>query len=464
MGHIKITKGLDIPIEGKPTGHVKPLVPGGEVSPLWNPSLVALNLRCFQDLKFKLLVKPEEVVKLGQPLVEDKSSPGRMFIAPAAGVVQEIRRGNKRSLLDIIIAVDQQQEEQQEYPKIHVMDASQENLIERMKAGGIFSHIYVRPFNQLADPQKPPRSIFVKAIESAPFVPPSEMQVEKHAKEFQIGLDALSKLTEGPVHLIYRADSNCKAFTEAAHVQRHTAEGPHPIGNASLHIQALDPIRKADDIVWTINARHVVALGHLLEHGRHYVERVISIAGPGILPERAGYFKIRDGYPISPLLAGCIHKGSQRFISGDPLTGHKVEEEDFMGFEDEVFCVIPENYSREFLHFFRLGLTKYSFSKAYLSGHLNNTQREYFFTTNQHGEHRAFIDSTLYDEVQPLAVPTMLLVKAVMAEDYELAESLGLLEVVGEDFALSSFVDPSKIEMNHIIAQGLKRYASDVLV
>jgi Na+-transporting NADH:ubiquinone oxidoreductase subunit A len=463
MAQIKITKGLDIPMDGKPEGNVRPLIPGGEVSPLLTPHLISLNLRSFQDLKFTLLVKLDEVVKLGQPLVEDKSTPGRMFVSPAAGVVKEIRRGFKRSLLDIIIAVDPHEELHQEYPRIRAGDATREALIERMKEGGIFSHIYMRPFNRLADPHKAPRSIFVKALESAPYVPSAEMQVAKYEREFQAGLDALAKLTDGPVHLVYRTGSPCKAFTEARNVQRHTAEGPHPIANVSVHIQALDPIQKPDDIIWTLNAHHVVSLGHLLEHGRHYIERVISIAGPGILPDRTGYFRCREGYPVSPLLAGRIHKGPQRFVSGDPLTGDKVEEDEFLGFEDYVFCVIPENYSREFLHFFRLGLAKYSFSRAYLSGHLNNTDREYFFTTNQHGEERAFIDSTLYDDVQPLAVPTMLLVKAVMAEDYELAQSLGLLEVVGEDFALPTFVDPSKIDMNEIINKGLKRYASEVL-
>lgn len=462
MARIKIKKGLDIPMDGQPFGHARSFIPSGEASSLNDPHFISLNLRSFQDLKFKLLVKSDEVVKLGQPLVEDKSTPGRMFLSPAAGIIKEIRRGNKRSLLDIVIAVSPQ-EEYQEYPKIRVEQATRETLLERMKEGGIFSHIYTRPFNKLSDPLKTPRSIFVKAIESAPFTPPAELQVEGYEKEFQIGLDALSKLTDGAVHLIYRAGTTCKAFTESRHVLRHQAEGPHPIGNASVHIQALDPIKKADDIIWTIKARHVVALGYLLEHGRHFVEQIISIAGPGILPGQTGYFKSRQGYPISPLLEGRIHKGPQRFISGDPLTGNKVDEEDFLGFEDTVFCVIPENYSRQFLHFFRLGLDKYSFSKAYLSGHLNNAHREYYFTTNQHGEKRAFIDSSLYDDVQPLAVPTMLLVKAVMAEDYELAVSLGLLEVVGEDFALPTFVDPSKIEMGEIINKGLQRYSTEML-
>ena len=44
-----------------------------------------------------------------------------------------------------------------------------------------------------------------------------------------------------------------------------------------------------------------------------------------------------------------------------------------------------------------------------------------------------------------------------------LAEELGLLEVSGEDFALTSFVDPSKIEMTDIINNGLKRYSEEMM-
>ena len=461
MAHITISKGLDIPITGKPEGKLKDLIPGGDAAVLKNPATVSLNLKAFQDLKLKLLVAEGDVVKEGQPLAEDKSTPGRYFVSPASGVVKEIRRGLKRALLDIVIAFDDKLAPL-EYSKMNVADATREEIIARLKEGGIFSHIYNRPFNFLADPEKKPRSIFIKAIESAPFMPPAEYQVHGHEKEFQIGLNALAKLSD-QIHLVYRESSPCKAFTHAENVHKHTAEGPHPIANSSVHIQALDPIKNASDIVWVLNAHLVVAIGHLLEHGRVFVKRVISIAGPGILEGCTGYFKVRDGFPISPLIAGRICKGPQRFISGDPLTGTKVAEEDYLGFDDYVFTVIPENYSREFLHFFRLGTSKYSFSKTYLSGHLDNQDRNYYFTTNQHGEHRPFIDSTLYDKVQPLAVPTMLLVKAVIAEDYELAESLGLLEVVGEDFALPAFVDPSKVEMNDIINKGLKRYAKEVL-
>ncbi len=152
-----------------------------------------------------------------------------------------------------------------------------------------------------------------------------------------------------------------------------------------------------------------------------------------------------------------------RFISGDPLNGHKVQVEDFLGFYDFAFSVVPENVRREFLHFFQLGLHKYSYSRAYLSGHFNNEDREYDFTTSQHGEPRAFIDPTLYNDVNPLNVPTMPFIKALMAEDFDSAEEMGILEVSPEDFALPTFVCPSKIEMVEIVKKALSRYSKDVL-
>lgn len=460
--HIKISKGLNIPINGQPEGQPQLLIAGGEVSALTTPHHIGLDLSPFEDTKFKILTCVEDKVKLGQPLLEDKDSPGRFFVSPAGGVVREIRRGVKRRLLDIIIEVAAQEEIEQ-HPFIQLQHVSRQELIERLKLGGLFTHIRQRPFNFLANPQKIPRNIFVKAVESAPFAPSAEMQVSGYEKEFQMGLDALAKLTDGAVHLVCRQGTTTYAFLEAKNVQKHTVEGPHPVGNVSLHIQRIDPIRSVEDVIWTVTVHDVVAIGYFLLKGQYFVPRIVSIAGPGVIEGRTGYFKLREGFPISALVAGRLKKGAVRLISGDPLTGHQVEPEDFLGYEDTSFCVIPENTKREFLHFFRLGADKYTFSGTYLSGHLDNRDRHYDFTTNQHGEPRAFIDATLYDEVMPLDISTMHLVKAVLADDYDLAAELGLLEVDSEDFALPSFVCPSKIEMPEIIKNGLRRYAIDML-
>lgn len=458
--HIKIKKGLDIPIAGKPTGKPQKFLHGGESVPR-TPSFLALNLEPFEDIHMKLLTKVGEKVKIGQPLAEDKSSPGRYFVAPAAGTVTECRRGLKRRLIDIVIQVDK---DEQYFPFNHVdiQHASREQIIETLKAGGIFANMRSRPFNKLADPSKTPRNIFVKAVESAPIVPPAELQVEGYEREFQAGLTALSKLTPGKVHLVYYKDTPCTAFKNAMNVEKHTVEGPHPVSNYSLHIQKIDPVHNFEDNIWTLNAHDVVSIGALLTSGKIHVERIIGIGGPGILPERTGYFKVRAGYPIESLISNRLDREPLRLVSGDPLMGQKVDPKDFLGYYHFAFCAIPESLKREFLHFFRLGTDKYSFSGAYLSGHLNPAGREFEFTTNLHGEERAFIDGSLYDRVMPLDIQTMTLVKAVMAEDYDRAQELGLLDVDSEDFALPTFVCPSKMEMTDIIKQGLQANVTEI--
>ncbi|MCB1118346.1 MAG: Na(+)-translocating NADH-quinone reductase subunit A [Chlamydiia bacterium] len=449
MTHISITNGLDIPISGHPSGEPRPLAA---------PKTVALDLSPFRGVKFRLRCREGDTVKQGQPLVEDKSTEGRFFVSPATGTVKEIRRGLKRCLLSIVIDCADK-EEPLTYPTIDLPKTSREELIKRLLEGGMFSRIHARPFERLADPHQLPRSIFVKAIESAPFIPAPTLQIANHENDFQTGLDALKKLTDGPVHLITRPYS---PFLNFKNVEIHTAEGPHPISNLSIPIHIIDPIKKPTDVIWTLSAYDVVCLGHLLNTGHTYHDRIISIAGPGILPDRTGYFQVKEGYPIAALIADRIPHTPTRFISGDPLMGTKVTENDFLGFNAFAFTAIPENTNREFLHFFRPGSHKYTTSRAYLSGHLK--KQPYPFTTNQHGEHRAFIDPSLYDAVMPLPVPTMQLVKAIQSDDFDLAEELGLLEVAPEDFALPTFVCPSKNEMVDIVQQGLAAHAAEVIV
>ncbi|HRD56299.1 MAG TPA: Na(+)-translocating NADH-quinone reductase subunit A [Parachlamydiaceae bacterium] len=454
MAHIKITKGLDIPVKGKPAGDV-------QILNRTKPKQIALDLSPFEGVKFKLLKEVGTQVKIGDPLAEDKDFPGRFFVAPAAGIISEIKRGEKRKILNIIIDIAEN-EEFHEFKKIDLLTASREQIIARLKEGGIFTRIFQRPFGKLANPEKVPQAIFVKAIESAPFTPSAEMQVEGHEKEFQLGLEALSKITDGKVHLVFPKKSTFEAFVNAKNVEKHTAEGPHPIGTHSVHIQHIQPITSLDDCIFTLNAHDVVSIGYLMEKGRYFTERVIGIGGPALVDEREGFYKVREGFPIHELIEGRLPNEEIRLISGDLLTGHKVESSDFLGMHDFVFSAVAENEAREFLHFFRPGKEKYSMSKAYVSGHLNNKDRTYDFTANQHGEHRPFIVASLYDKVQPLNISTMLLVKSVMAEDFDLAEELGLLEVVPEDFALATFVCPSKMEMTDIMKNGLKQHFKEV--
>jgi Na+-transporting NADH:ubiquinone oxidoreductase subunit A len=452
MVAIRVKQGLDIPMKGRPEGDVQRLP---------RPKYVSLNLDAFEEVKFRVLVAVGDLVKIGQPLVEDKSVPGRMFASPAGGVIKEIRRGAKRRLTDIVIEVGAQ-EERHEVAPIEVATASQSEIVEALKAGGLFTHIRARPLNLLANPNHLPRSIFVKACETAPCMPSAEMQVQGHEKEFQTGLQALSKLTSGKVHLVHSFASTFSPFVDAAGVEKHTVEGPHPASNPSIHIHHIDPIKKIEDLVWTLTAHDVVCIGHLLRHGKYHVDKVISISGSGVVPHSNGYFKGRMGYSVKEMIAGRIAAERSRFISGDVLTGTKVDEENFLGFYDYGFSVIPEGINRQLLHFFRPGLDKFSATRAYFASPKKYEAEGYDFTTSQHGEERAFIDGAIYDKVMPLPIPTMLLIKAVLAEDFDTAEMLGLLEVDSEDFGLPAFICPSKVEMVEIIKNAQKTLSREV--
>ncbi|MFZ0564852.1 MAG: Na(+)-translocating NADH-quinone reductase subunit A [Chlamydiales bacterium] len=449
---IVIKKGLNLPLLGKPEGDLQPLP---------SPRQIALNLEPFEEIRFKVHVKVGDTVKIGQPLVESKAASGQMFASPAGGVVAEVRRGLKRRLLDIVIDLADQ-EEFHEHKGLNLSQASQEETIQYLLQSGVFPHMRMRPFDMVANPKYLPRDIFVRAIETLPFVPSAEMQVKGNEDFFQIGLTTLTKLTSGKVHLVYDEGSSSKAFTGAQGVEKHTIVGPHPAGTHSVHIHHISPIRSPKDYVWTTSALDVLIIGKMVASGRYFTDRIISIAGNGILEGKRGFFKGRMGYPIVELIANRISNQLLTLISGDPLTGVKSEAQDFLSFYHTAFSVIPENTKRQPFHFFRPGFNKYSATRTYFTGHIKPPKEGYPFTTNMHGEERAFIDGAIYDKIMPMRIPTMHLLKAIEAEDFEVAQQLGLLEVASEDFALATFISPSKIEMMEIVKQGLHTYSKEM--
>ena len=104
-----------------------------------------------------------------------------------------------------------------------------------------------------------------------------------------------------PIHLIYREGSQCDAFTKAAHVKVHSASGLHPVGNPSVHIQAINPIKSNKQVVWSLSVSDVVAIGKWLREGVYYPGRVISVAGEGIPEEKRGYYRVNRGTSLQAM-------------------------------------------------------------------------------------------------------------------------------------------------------------------
>ena len=143
----------------------------------------------------------------------------------------------------------------------------------------------------------------------------------------------------------------------------------------------------------------------------------------------------------------------KRIVSGDILTGTKKDLNDHVGFYHTSIGMIPHSDDREFMGMLRLGTssTRYSLTNTFLSFGNN----EFDFTTRKNGEERAMIPINSWEDVLPMDIYPNPLYRAILADDVEEMEQLGLLECDDEDFALCSFACPSKLDIGSVIRQGL---------
>ncbi len=157
---------------------------------------------------------------------------------------------------------------------------------------------------------------------------------------------------------------------------------------------------------------------------------------------------------ISSIVSGQIKDKNTRVISGDVLTGQKVSEDGFLGFYDDQITAIPEGNDYEFFGWNKPVFNKISPTRAFTFSWLN-PKKKYDLNTNTNGEHRAFVMTGLYEEVFPLDIYPMQLLKACMYKDLDELENLGAYEIAPEDFALTEFVCISKQPHQKIIRDGL---------
>ena len=81
--------------------------------------------------------------------------------------------------------------------------------------------------------------------------------------------------------------------------------------------------------------------------------------------------------------------------------------------------------------------------------------KKFELNTNTNGEHRAFVVTGNYEEVFPLDIYPLQILKACLVKDLDAMEALGMYEVAPEDFALTEFVCVSKQPHQQIIREGL---------
>ena len=405
----------------------------------------------FHGLTPKLAVKVGDKVKAGTALFFDKYNDKINFCSPVSGEVTAIVRGAKRKILEVVLKADV--EIAYEAFTTDTADSlSREQIIERMLKAGVWPFIRQKPYDTIANPIDMPKAIFISAFNTAPLTIDNDFALYGMDELFQKGLDYIVKLTSGKTHLNIDGDTNAsKVFTEAKGVEINKISGAHPAGNVGVQMHHIDPINKGE-VVWYLEPQDVIAIARLFTEGKYDVSRIIAVGGSQVAKPR--YYRTIAGASIANLLADNLKDGENRIISGDILSGQQIDKDGALGFYHTTITAIEEGKEQEFLGWILPGTHKFSASKTFLSWLMPS--KKYALNANMHGEERAYVMTGEYEKVLPMDIYPTHLIKAIMIEDIELMENLGIYEVSPEDFALCEFVCTSKIEVQTIIRNALE--------
>jgi len=440
--NIKIKRGLNIKLTGEAAKSVINLSP---------PEIFAIKPPDFTGLTPKLLVKEGDEVQAGSPLFYDKNNEAVKFSSPVSGEVAEIVRGHKRRIMEIKILGDKENR-YVPFNKANPNDLSREEITEALLNSGTWPFIRQRPFGTVANPAEKPKSIFISAFDSNPLAPDINFIMQDNDPDFQTGLDALKKLTDGKIHLNVADDAaTSTVFTNAKGVIINKISGPHPAGNVGVQIHHIDPVNKGE-AVWYINPQDVLIIGRLFSAGKYEASRVIALTGSQV--NAPAYYNSIVGSSVKYIIdSNGLKDGENRIISGNILSGNQISAYGYLGFYDTQITVVPEGHEFEFMGWLMPGFNKYSMSRAFFSW--LKPGKEYKLDTNLHGEERPFVMTGQYEKVFPMDIYPVQLLKSILIEDIDMMEKLGIYEVVEEDFALCEFVCTSKIKSQEIIRRGL---------
>jgi Na+-transporting NADH:ubiquinone oxidoreductase subunit A len=434
--NIKLRKGLDIKLVGAAELRLEetPMAKSYAVSPL-----------DYENVTPKLLVKVGDKVEAGSPLFFDKNNPRVLFTSPVSGTVSAINRGEKRKLLNVAVEPDQTQV----YKELKVVDAkaSRSEIVEMLLESGLWTRIVERPYGVIANPDATPKAIFVSAFDSAPLAPDYNFVLKSEKAALEAGLAVLARLTDGKVHLSARKGDE-GYMSEVKGVEYHTFSGKHPVGNVGVQIHHIDRIAKGD-IVWTVNVQDVVLIGRLVMGGKLDMSKVIAVAGSEA--QKPCYKRIIAGAAVESIVGQVAE--NVRIVSGDVLTGVTTAKDGYISANANMLSLIPEGNVYELLGWAMPRFHRFSVSRAYFSWLC--PKKEYKLDTNLNGGERPFVVTGLYENYLPMDVYVAYLLKACLVKDLDKMENLGIYEVLPEDLALCEFVDPSKIEMQQILRDGI---------
>ncbi len=434
----KLSKGYDIPLEGKAADHVDSTTSATRFAAM-PPDFIGLKPIP------KVVVEVGDSVKAGDVIYFDKKKDRIKFVAPVSGEVIEVNRGFQRSIASIVILADKDQVNRTY--TVPSEGAPREELVEFLLESGAWAGFRQRPYNVIADPEVTHRDIFVSTFDTAPLAPDRKLQSDGREDVFQAGVDLLRRLTPGLVYLgLDGREKGKTAFSNINGAEKRYFIGAHPTGNVGVQMHHIHPVGAGEDTVWTLDVNAVLLIGEIFKNGRYNSERVVALAGATLTTPR--HVRTYAGANLGELLKGNT-LDNVRVISGDVLTGDAVGTEGYLGYYDDQVTVLTEGNEAELFGWLLPLKPRGSVSLTI------PTFGDFAATTNTHGEKRAFVVNNVYEGVMPMDIYTQQLMKSIMVQDFESMEGLGIYELVEEDVALAEFACVSKQPLQNILRDGL---------
>ena len=406
---------------------------------------VSISPQDFNYIKPKLLIKEGDHVSLGDALFFDKVNPQVKWPSIAAGTISKIVYGERRAVLDIIIEIDEIKEKNLD-PIDKKNLSSKEEVKDFIQSNNLWPFFTQRPFNKVVNPEDNPKCIIVSLADSSPLANDLSFSIAEKKDHIVSALSNIKKLTDGNLYVAVRGD-NFSFLSDYDFITLVQVEGPHPSGNVGVILNRINPLNQ-NEVVWTVQGSHLPILGKLFSKGIYDFSLNISIGGPSVKPS---YFKSRIGARFDTYKDSLLME-NVRIISGNVLTGKKVNLDGFLGFYHSSFSVIEESFDRQFIGWLHPGgKSRYSVFNAYFG----SNKKSYDFTTLQNGSNRAFVPVDAWEKVFPMDIYINALARSIEANDIDEMEQLGIYECDEEDVALCSFVCPSKSDVGAIIRKGL---------
>ena len=183
------------------------------------------------------------------------------------------------------------------------------------------------------------------------------------------------------------------------------------------------------------------------------LSRKIAVTGP--LAPTPAYVETIPGEPVADLVA--IPR-EVRVIGGDVLSGENLGRDNWLGFFQDQITLLNEGTDREILGWakpFRFNLHSSSMCYFWWLQKILMPGKTFDMDTNLHGGPRAFVETKCFEDVTPMDIYPIYLIKACLAGDIDKMEKFGIYEVLPEDLALCDYVDPSKNDIQAIIQSGI---------